>query len=798
MISDVPSSLLSNIGLAKPSQGRSVPRLSCPSRARSIVSLVVEADEDRAATLANVKGMLDGNSPFNQAALIANGQGNRTNVNFREGEAMLSSAEAPYYDLFAEAPTYFQVDGEERDPVKRADYSRKVTARFDAMLKGWSGFDYNIQRIIHEMVGFGRGFCLWPDPINWRFSAVQQSRVLVPDGTLADPDSLEIVVVRQSLTVSELWAKIRNKKAAAAVGWNPQEALKAINAAVPQTTTDGPSRDYELLQEMIRNHDLYESVRSDKILIANIFVREFDGMVSHLIVDERNPVESRIAGSASGTAKVDGSKFLYKRIGKYRSFRECLGTFFYDIGDGTWHSVKGLGVKLYPFIEIKNRLNCSIVDNAFINMSVMLQATSGKAEQETALMQIGPLTILPANFEVRQSGLAGRMEDGLFVERALSAKLEGNTGQYRKPMMREQGNPATAAQVNYDAIKEASLNKGAVNRFYAQLDCVGEEIFRRATNFNLVPEPNGRGPNAAALKFQQQCEDDGVPRSFLRKIRSVRATRNSGNGSVFLRQRIIDETLPLVPMMNEQGRQNWLDHAIAVKAGSENVQNWNPKRQVEPSIQNDQALAMLENDALKNGSPVLITSTQNAMAHASTHMIAATEAVNSIPQGGDPMQVLAFLEAVGPHVAIHIQDMRADRTRAREFKMMSRQLAQLGQITDKLRAKIEAEHERQRKEMERRQADMAAQEQRTRQVMTNEELRQYETVNKVNLSREKAEAQMQMKQTRHVQDLTLKQEKAMQDLAIADSTAATDIRTKAAKAATDIEIKKQGSAVDND
>lgn len=798
MISDVPSSLLSNIGLTKPSEAPSSPRLSCPTRARAIARLLVEADKERASTLATVKGMLDGNSPFSQAALVANGQGNRTNVNFREGEAMLSSAETPYYDLFAESPTYFQVEVEERDSSKRVEYSRVITNHFDTMLKDWAGFDYNIQRIIHEMVGFGRGFCLWQDPVSWRFSAIQQSRVLVPDGTLADPDALELVVVRQALTVSDLYAKIRNKKAAAAIGWNTQEAMRAIDKAVPQTTNDSTVRDYELLQEMVRNHDLYESVRSDKILVANIFVKEFNGMVSHLIVDERNPHESRTLGSASGSAKTDDSKFLYKRIGKYKSFRECLGTFFYDIGDGTWHSVKGLGVKLYPFIEIKNRLNCSIVDNAFLNMSVMLQPTSGKAEQETALMQIGPLTILPANFEVRQSGTQGRMEEGLVIERALSAKLEGNTGQYRKPMMRDQGNPATATQVNYDAIKEASLNKGAVNRFYAQLDCVGEEIFRRATNFNLTPEANGMGPNAAAIEFQKKCEDDGVPRSYLKKIRSVRASRNSGNGSVFLRQRIIDETLPLVPMMNEQGRQNWLNHAIAVKAGSENVQHWNPQQQPSPAIQNDQAFAMLENDALRNGSPVLITSTQNAMVHAATHMAAATEAINSIPQGGDTMQVLAFLEAVGPHIAIHLQSMQADQTRSREFKMMSNQLTQLSQIADKLRAQVEAEYEQQRKDMERRQKEMDAQQQRTQQVMTDEQLRQYETVNKVKLSQEKAAAQMQMKQERHAQDSVLKQQRAAQDMVIKDVTAATEIRTKSAKAVTDMQVKKLSSKDNND
>lgn len=796
----MPSALLSNVGLEKPTpSNQNEPRLKSPVRARSIAMLLVEADKSRAEVLARVKGMLDGNSPFSQAALVANGQGNRTNVNFREGEAMLSSAETPYYDLFAESTTYCRVEIDEPDPAKRNAYSTKVTLRFDEMLKDWAGFDYNIQQIIHEMVAFGRGVCLWQDHDNWRFSAVQQSKVLVPNGTPADPDALELLVVRQAMTVSNLWGKIKNEDAAKAAGWSTKKALECINAAVPQTTNDAGHRDQVLLQEMVRNHDLYESVRSDVILVSNIFVREFDGTVSHLIVDERNPTDSRVAGSASSsTNSTEGEgEFLYKSIGKYKSFRECVGTFFYDIGDGTWHSVKGLGVKLYPFIEIKNRLNCSILDNAFLNMSVLLQPLSGKAEQETALMQIGPLTILPANYDVKQSALSGRMEDGLFVERALSAKLENNTGQYIRPTMRDQGNPATATQVNFDAIRQASLNKGAVNRFYAQLDCVFEEVFRRAVNANLVAEPSGYGPLASALKFQKQCIEDGVPEDCLRKVKFVRATRNTGNGSVFLRERIIDETMSLVPMMNEQGRQNWLDHAIAVKAGSENVEHWNPKTEPSPAIQNDQAIAMLENDALRNGSPVLVTSTQNPLVHATTHMTAATEAINSIPEGGDPMQVLAFLEAVGPHIAIHLQGMSADKTRAREFQMLSQQFKKLGQVADKLRSQLEQQQKQQQMEMERRRAAMEKQRQQTEAVMTDEELRRFEVQNKVALSREKADAQMEMKQQRHLQDLALKQQKANQELVIADTTAATDIRTKSAKAATDIAIKKQTSSDNN-
>lgn len=786
---DVPAQLLTNIGLAKPTNGSvSKPRISSAGRLQQIVWLLIEADKDRAATLATVKGCLDGNAPFDFVKLREAGQANRTNVNFREGEAILSSAETPYYDLFAESSTYFQVEVDELDPDKRSQYSRTITGYFDDMLKDWAGFDYNIQRCIHEMVAFGRGFCLWPDGTNWQFSAVQQSRVLVPDGTPADPDQLEILVVRQSQTVSDLYCKIRNEDIARKIGWNVAEVKKAIAGAVPETRNDTTTSDYEKIQEEIRNHDLYETIRSDVIRLDHVFVREFSGKVSHLIVEERNAVEQRAVGGID-PKKVGKVEFLFKKLNRYNSFREATACFFFDIGDGTWHSVKGLGVKLYPFIEIKNRLKCSIVDNAFINLSILLQATSGRSEQETALMQLGQMTVLPSNMELRQWPTQGRLEEGLFVERSLSGTLESNTGQYRRPMMREQGNPASATQVNYDAIKEASLAKGAVNRFYAQLDCLGEELYRRAINFNLVPENNGRGPNCMALRFQQQCLDAGVPKRCLKKIRFVRASRNSGNGSVFLRQQVVNQTTSLVPMMNEEGKQNWLDDAIAVMAGTENVSRWNPKRALNPSLQNDQAYAMLENDVLRDGSPVMITSTQNAMVHATTHMQASTDAINSIQQGGDPMSVLAFLEAIGPHIAQHLQVMAGDQMRGRELKMLSSQLGQLGKITDQLRDQVEEMQKQQQEQMLAQQAAMAEQAAQTQRVLTNEQLKTIETQNKIQLSRDKANTAMQLRTQRQRHDMLLKQQREDQARALTDARTATDIRSQTAKTSADIASK---------
>ena len=81
---------------------------------------------------------------------------------------------------------------------------------------------------------------------------------------------------------------------------------------------------------------------------------------------------------------------------------------------------------MYPFIEIKNRLSCAVVDNAFVNLSVLVQPTTDMAYEDSVLQQIGPVTILRHGLNIQQWGLAGRMEEGLAVERSLENRLSAN------------------------------------------------------------------------------------------------------------------------------------------------------------------------------------------------------------------------------------------------------------------------------------------------------------------------------------------------------------------------------------
>lgn len=751
--------------LRKPTaSGAPKQRLSDPSRASAIVQALIYANRDRAEIDATVKGMLDGNAPYSYASLKREGQTYRTNVNFREGEAMMADAMTPFYDLFAESDTYCKIELEEEDSEKRTEWSRTVTQKFDELAKEWSGFDWNIQAILFDMVAYGKGFAMWPDKNSWQFRGVRQSRILVPDQTPSDPDQLEILVVRQSYTVAELYAPIRNAEAARAIGWNTQAVLEACYRAMPRHVVDELPIDWELLQQELKNHDLYQDTRSSVVRAAHIFVKEFNGKVSHLIIEETD-------GRSDGE-KPDGV-FLYKKIGRFNSFREVVCPIFYDIGDGTWHSIKGLALKLYPFIEIKNRLNCSVVDNAFINLSVLVRPTTTLAVQGAAIMQLGPLSVLPSNMEVQQWGLAGRMEEGLAVESALTRKLESNLGQYRKPELAKEGNPVTATQVTYDAAKEASLSKGAVNRFYVQLDMLFEQMFKRAINPNLIPD-GAEGQNTLALKFQKRCTDAGVPKAKLMKPKSVRATRNMGNGSMFLRQQTVLQTAQFVPMMNEGGRQAWLDDAIAVMAGTEAVARWNPKTQLSNNLADEQAWAVMENAVLHMGAPVRWTQTQNNVVHAATHLKAAVDAVNSLnPQNGagagNPGQVLPFLDAVGPHIAQHLEQMARDPSQAKLYKQFEEQFNQLAKITDTLKKQAAQAQQRQQQEMQQQQ-------ERQNQVMSDIQLKSLETQSKIRQNQQKTDAMISLKQQKQSATGAMDVQRHRQQLALNDAATAAKIR----------------------
>jgi hypothetical protein len=158
--------------------------------------------------------------------------------------------------------------------------------------------------------------------------------------------------------------------------------------------------------------------------------------------------------------------------------------------------------------------------------------------------------------------------------------------------------------------------------------------------------------------------------------------------------------------------------------------------------------------------PPVITSSQNAITYASTFLSAGVQAVQSIQQGADPMEVLKFLSICGPAIHAHLQRFADDPTRKTAFDAMQQQWEQLARVTDQLQ-----------KQAGQMQKAKAAQQAKSQGAMTDDQLKTVQTMSDIRRRDAKAAAQMRIQEAR-----------ARQGMVLADASTAAEIHRSSLKA----------------
>jgi hypothetical protein len=728
-------------------------RLSSPSDTKSLNQLLIDGDRERSRWDAMLKGMADGNPPYNTAKRRAASQAWRANFSTLEGKSYLSNALVPYYDLFSSSTYYIDFQTAYGSVNQQQDWSGIITEELDVTLKQWKGFDFNVWSMLHDFVGYGQGFLVWNNSWDWRFKRIGHRYIRVLNGSDADLDTLPLLIISQSYHVHELWGKIQDEATAKASGWNPDAVKQAIREAVPKRPNSQSPPDWQMVQQELKDHDLLESARASTVQAARVYVKEFDGKITELIIAERGE-----------------SEFLFRKERRYANFYQVLAPFFLEVMDGSWHGATGLLRDVFNIVQTKDRLTCSEIDAAFLRTAITLQAKSASAMNKIGLIQIGAFNIIPPDFDVQQSQVLGDITTVIEVNNDLDQRLARNTGIYRASPQRTQGNPQTAAEAALSYQAQTVLGNSAVNRFYNQMDKGYEELVRRITNPNLSRTDES---SIAALDFQGRCFRRGVPKAALLSRKSIRAFRSMGNGSIVMRQTALQSLLPLLQLLPQSGRSNLVDDAISVYANQSKVERYNPKPEL-ASGTDQQALAVLENAAMKTGSQVVWTDTQDNLIHSEVHLKASADGAASLSQGANPMEVLSFMEMVGPHIALHLQHLSQDPSNKQQYIALEAEYQRLGQVADKLHAQIQKMQQQQQMEAQKKQ-----QAQQIMQGVDGDTAIKAATAQaKIQQSNIKTQVSLRQKEEKHQQAL----KQTAQDMAIKDAQAAADIALEKQKA----------------
>src|SRR4029077_5650975 len=246
-----------------------------------------------------------------------------------------------------------------------------------------------------------------------------------------------------------------------------------------------------------------------------------------------------------------------------------------NTGDGTWHSVRGLAMKAFKHLEVSNRLKCQTVNRAFLDSSLIIQSGSARNQERISLTVWGSVVRLPANTEFQSVVTQGGTQGVMDVDRMLTNHLANNIGMFnQRTLSREdgKGEQPTATQVNQQVAKESTLSEGQITLFYQYLDTLYTEMFRRAAD----PSTS----DAEAKRFQKELFDQGVPKDALQNMEYVRANRQSGYGSPQMALLKQQQMMAIVPMLPEQGKQNWLEDAVTTIEGPEKTDRYAPRQYI--------------------------------------------------------------------------------------------------------------------------------------------------------------------------------------------------------------------------
>jgi hypothetical protein len=749
-------------------------RIASVDAARAVYRTIKDSDSASSRNRALIDAMFNGAPPFNQNDLLELGQGERTNLDFGDAASLKEQALASYYDLTSSVDVLARVKIDYGTAEQRAEWSQIVSEEFHNTLKEWQEFEINHQMLADNFVSHGVGICFFEDETDWKWKVAGLSEFRIPRGTKANEWDIEVATVEREFMAHELYAFIKDPKVAADLGWN----VKMVRLALIHSCRDDSLEmsDWEKLEEELKNNDiLYGNSRSKKIHVVHQWVREFSGKVSHLIFLKESLFDE----------DSQEEQFLFKRVNRFDAPTNCFVTFCYGIGNGSYHSIRGLGFKIYPFVQLLNRLRCGMVDGALLASALVVQPSDSgaRALEDLTLSYYGPYALFPPGLKIVEKAVPDYRQNVLPVLGDLSANLQNRTIGFQAQAANTDGKARTAYEVRAQLQREAVLSSASINLFYHPWKRLLKEVYRRISsrNYNALL-PGGR----EAVEFRRRCLARGVPSEAIHRFVSVEPVRAIGYGSPGLRQLAVDETMQVFGALDEAGRVNLLRDRIAARFGQEVVDRYLPKPETSLRPPIDDKVAVLENATMSTGSPIPVTPGENHFIHASRHLQALEQLQEGLAAGTNPQAALAALNIFLPHLAEHLEKLGPDEVRKDQVALMRQRLQQMAASRDRLESELTAAA---KKQQEAEQAEMA-------RAMQAEQARISEMERELESSRSltpesqqkilQEQARFEMEVQRHQAKLALQQAEVAQKLKLKDAETAAKIQNAGRSAVPEI------------
>ena len=710
-----------------------------------------DADDKSSKNRAEIQAMFDGVPPYSDADLMASGQSYRCNVNFDEASTIQESAMAGYVDIIHSVEHLLSLKTDYGDTKTRLEYSNVIAEELTRAIRSWPQFNFNYLLLCQYFVTHGVGIAYWEDNIDWRWRVSMFGDFLIPRKTLACEDEIEVAVCVRSYQAHQLYRFIEDAEAASDMGWNVEEVRKALIKATNGST--GTFTEWEKLQVELKNNDLFTgTANASEVKVIHAWVKEFDGSVSYYMTLENN----------------ESDDFLCVKRSLYDHINSAFVFFPYGIGtNGYYHSIRGLGYKIFPQVQLSNRLRCQMADGAMLSSTLLLQPQNEQALEDLNFTYYGPYSVLaPDMINVVPNAMPDVSRTAMPFLQDLSAQMQSKTAGYDSSSAVSDTRDKTKLEVQSILASQARLSVASLNLFYEPWSRVLKEMVRRFVRGGYMSdEPGGR----EVKDFYNRCALRGIPVEAILAvdINSVRPVRAIGAGSEAARLLATNELMELMPGFDEYGRKAAQRDRVAARFGYDLADRYTPAPDAEARPVIDIKIAELENGDMRSGNQIQVLPNENHLEHAKVHLAALGQTVQIVEAGQAPIeQVIDFLVNLYGHVTTHVEEVSRDSTIPEAGAALRKSLQQFGEIVNNGVKQVQKLREQQESQSAPG-AEMAAAEQQSKYADTLQQKLQ------------EHQAKLQMMQETHQMRLNLRLAEVQQKLALRDAEVASKISKQA-------------------
>lgn len=617
-------------------------RFTDPQALRAVYDKLTEDDVLESGRRAKIRRMYDGNLPYDPEQLKQCGLKNIANVNFLGLKGVIDNRSGAVLRLASDTTELVELRPLSRELAgpDAAKIARIVSKEFSRSVREEGKVIPALSMMNREADLYGLGPVAWASAEDYNPVALERGQVrFVPDGPVNSSEH-ELFMFEAQIPASYMFYLLDHQEEAAAMGWDVPAVKRWVvdafrNGMETRATPgmEGGTSWIESALSLIRQNRFEEEHQFDRLNVIHAFVKEmgFPRGVSHYI-----------------TPASEQKEFLFKAVNAYQTMDECFLWFPYSSTERYARAVRGLASFLFPVEALNNRFTCQLVDVSFRAATFVLAQKAAGAQQQLTINEVGPYTVIPADYAPAQSQVAPNIQQLAQTKSFLdSVGVNSVTGGSYGPtgttgFMLEKGpDRQTKAEVELQQRQRSQKEIALFVQRLTVFDKVFRETFRRFIRIAVSPDPTKLVEYPEVASFVERCARQGVTQEMLAalpQLYTVVTCRDLILGSEGVVEALGNILGSFGGTLDEAGRRQAVRTIVSLRLGDRQADDVIPEISRDQAPSDQASFAELENSVMKMGGSVMMGQDQWHWAHIPVHAKVLQEIVEQVqaPEDNNP------------------------------------------------------------------------------------------------------------------------------------------------------------------